>query len=177
MLGLACAHSSRIERKALDDGSYLVVCKEPLTRCQTAIEEVCHDGYEIVRAHEDRAYAGPREYSEPAITSEVVGRCRSAAPLFGGVDRAPQQPAAAAANESGGPGPAAAPRSCFPGATQACFGPGACRGGQQCLADGAAFGPCDCGATGRRRPRPLPPHRTRWGRGSREMKPGKLADA
>src|SRR5260370_7170510 len=38
--------------------------------------------------------------------------------------------------------------SCVPGSTQACFGPGACRGGQQCLPDRSGWGPCDCGAAG-----------------------------
>jgi hypothetical protein len=35
--------------------------------------------------------------------------------------------------------------ACVPGATQECVGAGACRGGQACLPDGSAFGPCDCG--------------------------------
>jgi sulfatase modifying factor 1 len=36
--------------------------------------------------------------------------------------------------------------ACVPGATQICVGAGACRGAQVCLASGAGFGPCDCGA-------------------------------
>jgi hypothetical protein len=36
-------------------------------------------------------------------------------------------------------------RVCRPGETQRCFGPAACEGGQACLTDGSAFGPCDCG--------------------------------
>ena len=38
-----------------------------------------------------------------------------------------------------------AQRTCVPGVTQACVGPGACNGGQACLADGSGFAPCDCG--------------------------------
>jgi len=34
---------------------------------------------------------------------------------------------------------------CTPGATQHCFGPGACEGGQRCLLDGSGWGECDCG--------------------------------
>lgn len=41
--------------------------------------------------------------------------------------------------------PVAAAAVCTKGATQACVGPGACQGGQVCLADGSGFGPCDCG--------------------------------
>jgi hypothetical protein len=37
-------------------------------------------------------------------------------------------------------------RSCMPNATQLCYGPGACRGGQSCVADGSGYTPCDCGA-------------------------------
>lgn len=35
--------------------------------------------------------------------------------------------------------------SCMPNATQLCYGPGGCRGGQSCAADGQSFTPCDCG--------------------------------
>lgn len=35
--------------------------------------------------------------------------------------------------------------ACEPGATQACWGPGACKGGQSCLEDGSGWGACDCG--------------------------------
>ncbi|GMV19617.1 MAG: hypothetical protein AMXMBFR56_78410 [Polyangiaceae bacterium] len=42
--------------------------------------------------------------------------------------------------------PAADQRACTPGMSQACVGPGACKGGQACKADGSAYGPCDCGA-------------------------------
>jgi hypothetical protein len=38
--------------------------------------------------------------------------------------------------------------SCFPGQTQACLGPAACKGAQACAKDGKSFGPCDCGAGG-----------------------------
>jgi hypothetical protein len=34
---------------------------------------------------------------------------------------------------------------CIPGATQACLGPGACKGAQVCRAEGMSFGTCDCG--------------------------------
>jgi hypothetical protein len=34
---------------------------------------------------------------------------------------------------------------CSPGATQECFGIGACKGGQRCREDGTGWGSCDCG--------------------------------
>lgn len=36
-------------------------------------------------------------------------------------------------------------RSCVPGSTQACLGPGACKGAQACRDDGLSFEKCDCG--------------------------------
>ena len=35
---------------------------------------------------------------------------------------------------------------CVPGATNACYGPGQCRGVQICIADGTGWGSCDCGS-------------------------------
>lgn len=140
LLALACTHTSGVERRAQDDGSYLVDCRQPLTQCLVSIEQVCRSGYEIVRGREDRTLSGPQEPNEPVIISQVVARCRSSSSLFGGAEK-PSPPA-----PSGGAAAAAVPsRSCTPGATQACVGPAACHGGQQCLADGMAFGPCDCG--------------------------------
>lgn len=37
------------------------------------------------------------------------------------------------------------PQGCMPNATQLCYGPGGCKGGQSCTADGRGFTPCDCG--------------------------------
>ncbi len=34
---------------------------------------------------------------------------------------------------------------CVPNETRICYGPGACEGGQACMADGSGWGPCDCG--------------------------------
>jgi hypothetical protein len=147
VLALGCSHMSGIDRRKQEDGSYRVSCKEPLTRCLTAIEEVCgQTGYEIVQAKEDRSSSGPKVLGErELVISEAVARCRQQRPLFGG-DQKASQPAAKAAPgvTSSAPQPAPA-KGCFPGATQACVGPGACQGGQQCLPDGTAFGPCDCG--------------------------------
>jgi hypothetical protein len=37
---------------------------------------------------------------------------------------------------------------CVPGTTMECVGPGACRGGQSCNAEGTSYGTCDCGTGG-----------------------------
>jgi hypothetical protein len=102
-----------------------------------------------VRAHQDVHVAGPRELTEPTVSGEAVARCRQERAVFGGAQKAAEQPAseapASAAAGAAVPPAAASSRSCFPGVTQACTGPGACKGGQQCLPNGTAFGPCDCG--------------------------------
>jgi hypothetical protein len=135
MLISACAHTSSSEPKKEQDGSYRIDCKASLARCLIAIEKVCGQGYELIHAQEDRRFYGPDAYNQAIVTSEAIARCRK-----------PDQPKVEAAASA----PAAAPQrpvgqQCVPGATQACVGPGACRGGQQCLPDGTAFGPCDCG--------------------------------
>jgi hypothetical protein len=47
------------------------------------------------------------------------------------------------------PAPKAPPEElpivCVPNATQVCYGPGACRGGQSCATDGRSWSSCDCG--------------------------------
>jgi len=136
LLTLACTHTSAVERRAQEDGSYRVDCRLSLARCLASIEQVCGQGYEVLRAREERRLAGPIEPNEPIVISEVVARCRKDGSLIGGGEK-PSPPASSS--------PAVPSRSCTPGATQACVGPAACRGGQQCLADGMAFGPCDCG--------------------------------
>ena len=139
----ACAHASTIERQAQPDGSYRVVCSGRLTQCLLAIDEVCAKGYDVLQAHQDVRYAGPIEPNEPTVKSEVVARCRTDAPVFGGEAKtATSAPEPAPGGEAKKP---ASQGSCFPGTTQACVGPGGCKGGQQCLADGTAYGPCDCG--------------------------------
>jgi hypothetical protein len=161
LLAASCASSSRIQRQALPDGSYRLDCRVTLAQCLTAVEDVCPQGYDIVRAHQDVRVAGPREISEPTVTGEAVARCRYEQGVFGGAKKAAEPPAAetaasAPANAAPAPAPASA-AGCFPGATQACVGPGACQGGQQCLANGTAFGPCDCGGALPAPPAPPPP--------------------
>jgi hypothetical protein len=134
---VACAHGS-IQRKAQPDGSFRVDCRAALTRCLTAIEEVCHQGYEVIDAREDVRFVGPIEPNEPTVTSEVVARCNGP----GVKPRAERQAVT--------PAPVT---TCIPGASQACVGPAACQGGQQCLPDGRSFGTCDCGASA---PAPVP---------------------
>jgi hypothetical protein len=52
------------------------------------------------------------------------------------------------------PAQASAARACVPGATQACLGPGACKGAQACREDGSGFAACDCGTAAHTGPEP-----------------------
>jgi hypothetical protein len=133
----ACA-GHKAGRTKLADGSYQLACRTPLADCLGDLTDVCNaHGYDIVRAKETRSRNGVEPVDSEFIESEAVVRCRAASTIFG------SSPAPAASS----PAPAAAgaaPR-CFPGATQACFGPAACQGAQICTSDGSMFGPCDCG--------------------------------
>ena len=144
LFAAACSHNSRMEPRKQADGSYKLECTAPLARCLAAFEGACPQGYEILHAREDRKFYGPDAYNQPVVTSDATARCRQ-----------PGNPAAAPATSDAA---GAVPKSsaCVPGATQACVGPGACRGGQQCLASGAAFGPCDCGTATPAAPPPTP---------------------
>lgn len=159
----ACGHSSGVERHAEADGTYRIDCRQPLQRCLGSLEEVCSQGYEILRAREEKRFYGPNEINEPSLTSYAVARCTSPASLFGKSDKDGEKQAEATTASSaprtpvdGGPMSGGHTKNCVPGSTQACVGPGACQGGQQCLGDGTAFGPCDCGGAGPVSPPPPP---------------------
>jgi hypothetical protein len=144
---LACA-SERMGRTKLADGSYEIKCKKPLGECLVELANVCRDyGYDIVFGKEEKERFGVEPMQTEVITSRATIRCRSAIALLSLGDKT--APATSAP-------PAASPvvARCFPGGTQACLGPGACKGAQTCRGDGAGYGACDCG--GAAPPRPVP---------------------
>jgi hypothetical protein len=133
---LACA-GERAGRTKLADGSYELNCRKPLGECLAELTDVCRDhGYDVVRGKEERERMGVDPVQTELVTSKATIRCRSAAVLFS-LDQRPPPPAPRTAKP--------ATNRCFPGATQACLGPGACKGAQTCRNDGAGYGACDCG--------------------------------
>jgi hypothetical protein len=130
---VACA-TGPVERRHLADGSWQLTCRLPMDECVRHFEAVCSDKrYRILSGQSKRELRdvdpGTREYR----TSEFVALCDR--------DALPPQVA-----QVGGPTAVIPPASsCVPGSTQSCVGPGGCSGGQACRADGAGFGPCDCG--------------------------------
>ena len=139
-LAAACA-SERAGRTKLADGSYKLSCQTRLGPCLSDLTDICEThGYDVLSAKEERSRTGVAPVDTEYISSEAVVRCRAASTVFG----APEPSAKPGASSA--PAAVAAAASCFPGSTQACLGPGACKGAQTCTADGTRFGACDCGS-------------------------------
>lgn len=165
LLAVACASSgsSGYEAKQLADGTLRLKCQGALPACIAHAETACHgNNYEILKARDQRDTYGP-EYGTSRVevrSSEAIVRCGAKgqpAPALppdpvAGTPDAPPHPHDPSVADAIPPAPP--PRSCVPGSTQACIGPGRCEGGQSCLPDGTAFGPCDCGTLG---PPPVAP--------------------
>lgn len=146
----AACSNQRVGRTPLPDGSFRIECRKSLAFCLDELtEDICRDyGYDVVQAKEVVTRNGVEPVNSIVTTSEAVIRCRSSGALIGD---AAKTPAAAPVASQATPA-----RGCFPGSTQACLGPGACKGAQTCGADGARFGSCDCGGAAAT-PTPAPP--------------------
>jgi hypothetical protein len=148
----ACA-THRVGRTNLPDGSFKLECRKGLADCLTDLtSDICRDyGYDVVRAREVVERNGVEPVDSTFVTSEAIVRCRSGGALILRDDAAPGASNRAAA------APLTVPsRSCFPGSTQACLGPGACKGAQTCGANGTSFSACDCGGAPPALPAPVP---------------------
>jgi hypothetical protein len=139
--------------KRLDDGSLRVQCESTLSTCMKQAENHCRKsgGVQVVSAHEKDELYGVDGNKEGHLIAEVVFYCHDDAPRK--PIKLPPREATQPAPANSAPGtttaparPTHTPRVCVPGATQRCFGAGACEGGQACLADGSGFGPCECAA-------------------------------
>lgn len=140
------------ERRA--DGIFHLRCKTALPRCLDEAEVLCdHQRYVVLRAFDEHDYKGRDLFPHETRDSQAFIRCGirgawgsenaklRADPLGPGGETPP------AATPPAALAPAAPARVCTPGASQACVGKGGCSGGQACLTDGMAFGPCDCGGS------------------------------
>ena len=178
----ACSPS--VNAKMGAQGSHVITCGNGMSACVAKADKICdEEGYTIIEgvsrpkilggsssAYRTRSEVGqltihcglPDEDDEPKVTFKLPPRSDEP------VGEAP------AGQESPAPPPAAA--VCTPGATQACVGPGACRGGQVCLESGRSFGPCDCGdqASGEKSIAPAP---TNPSDGPSSSPPGKAPKA
>lgn len=131
---VACGSWLRATVEHHDDGTFTITCRDSLPRCLERAEETCHGSrYEVLNAVDTHDYYGPGDVTlqTETRTSTALVRCGPhGRPLF--TNAAPK------------PAPPPPPRACVPGSTQPCVGPGACRGGQACVADGSGFGTCVC---------------------------------
>jgi hypothetical protein len=153
---LGCA-TAKFSAETLPDGTKHLRCKLALPDCLVEAERVCQGRhYAVVRAVDEHDRRGGPELYTDARTSEAIVRCGPVVGWPAGYDpmappvAAPPAAAPPVAAPAAPPAPAEPPppppvRACFPGSTQACVGPGGCAGGQACLPDATAFGPCDCG--------------------------------
>jgi len=151
-LALAGCATARVSAERRADGTEHLRCRMALPACLVEAERLCQGRhYFVLRAVDEHDYRGGSQFRTDTRTSEAIVRCGPAMAWPLGVDPTalPAEtaaPGAAPMAPTRAPAPSAPPRACVPGSTQGCVGPGACRGGQSCLADATGFGPCDCGA-------------------------------
>jgi hypothetical protein len=147
----ACSGSAEIFR---------ISCDKRISTCRDKAEEVCGGEYEVlettgasIEPERVSSAPGPRStgprYQQAKWVGQMVVSCGE-----------PPVPDPALVDAAGKQEPSAQPapplgdgQLCVPGVTQACLGPGACRGAQACLVDGRGYGACDCGSTLRAEPR------------------------
>jgi hypothetical protein len=122
-----------------------------MSSCIAKADKICGDDGYTIRSGVNRKHLLGGSSSSQRAMSEIAELT-----IVCGLEEAEEEEATfklpprtdAPVQEEGQASPTAeAPSAavCTPGATQRCVGPGACDGGQVCLDDGSAFGPCDCG--------------------------------
>jgi hypothetical protein len=141
-----CA-TARVVTEPRGPARYFLRCQTPLPVCLTeGAAPACQGNHYVVeRAVDEVNERGDTVTPTIYRTSEALIHC-GPSHVWSGIDTKVDQPMAGAAVAAPLAPTAAPAHACTPGATQTCVGPGACQGGQACLGDGSAFGPCDCGA-------------------------------
>jgi hypothetical protein len=141
------------------DGSWQLKCGAAMDACVRRASELCKErGYVVLGGMSKRqlygAELGVSQVEERESELEIAcadrrgelpkvlhplasSEAASASPVSSAIALPPSQ-SPAPSNAQGA--------SCTPGSTQRCVGPGACAGGQACLADGSGYAACDCGA-------------------------------
>ncbi len=144
-LALGCATVPAVKTELSREGVYHLTCRTTLQVCLNQVESLCHlERYVVLRAFDLHDYAGDSTQPTETRQSEAFVRC-GARGTWGEENKALLASPLGAAQSSATPVAPSAPR-CTPGASQGCVGVAGCKGGQACVADGSAFGPCDCGS-------------------------------
>jgi hypothetical protein len=148
---LQACHAATAPSVRQPDGSWHVQCGNSLQVCVQKANDLCDDrGYVVLGGTNKRALYG-------AELGQSQVEVREADLSIACADRRGELPKVLVSStlsvtpppRVAEPAPAAAAKpasACTPGSTQRCVGAGACEGGQSCSADGAGFGPCDCGS-------------------------------
>ncbi len=171
----ACSKQPDPGQQRLPDGTTLIECDVSLRNCLVEAERLCRDeSYTVLGAnHVVRHYGAEggdsqvvlssssvrvrclsRGAEPPSLTPDAAARAAPTPAKPQPVNATPVKPSPPTSSRPElAPSPTVEPQPpttpgvhCVPGASQACVGPGGCQGGQVCLPDGSALGPCDCGA-------------------------------
>jgi len=157
LFGVVACHSANAPSVRQPDGSWHLECGSSLDTCVTRANDLCGNrGFVVLGGVSRRKLYGAElgqsqvEVREAQLDIACADR-RGELPKVLTSNSAltlPPRPAETAPPAEPAPAAPAKPlTACTPGSTQRCIGPGACAGGQACLADGAGFAPCDCGNT------------------------------
>lgn len=144
LIGLVClgCGSSSVQTSQLPDGTWKVTCKTSYDKCLRKAESICPGARTVLGGGNRDEIYGYEGNQVATRKSEVYVRCDNSEQ---GSYRLKREVKPAASDPVPTDEAAERARSCTPGTTQRCVGPGACEGGQACLPDGSGFGPCDCG--------------------------------
>lgn len=145
------ARAVRLRARNPSEEIYRIDCGNDIGTCEAAALKSCAGSYTVLESRggvlEPKRMSsapGPRSlgprYRRSKWRGQMVVVCGKASAGTGALVSSDPPPKLAAPPAALPPG-----KACIPGTTQACLGPGACRGAQACTASGESFGSCDCG--------------------------------
>jgi hypothetical protein len=141
VIGLVGCSGPEFKQQRLQDGSLQIQCDLAMDECVRRAQDLCNNQrFRILEGTSETRLMDAPPFERAYRTSRLHLKCTNdgAEPLLS-FDRQ------AAASASASAQPLAPTPACTVGETRACVGPGACQGGQSCLADRSGFGACDCG--------------------------------
>lgn len=150
--------SANVKTALGPNGSHIITCGNGMAVCVAKADKICsEDGYTIIEGVSRTKILGGSSsaYRERSEIGELTVRCgmpeddEQGNPVVFKLPERTDEPIVV--DEPIAP---SAGSVCTPGATLACVGAGACKGGQVCLETGRGYGPCDCGESSSKEPAP-----------------------
>jgi hypothetical protein len=149
---LAACHAATLPAVRQPDGTWHLECGGTLELCVQKAREVCKGGGYVVLSGMDKQQIFGAELGVSQVEVRQAELNVACANRRGDLPKVlvsnslslPPRPPEPEPEVGAAKKPAVT--ACTPGTTQRCVGAGACAGGQACVADGSAFGPCDCGS-------------------------------